>query len=259
MIISIITVCYNSENTINETVESIYNQSYKNFEYIVIDGSSKDKTIEIIQSYRFNNLKIISEPDLGIYDAMNKGFSMASGDIICFLNSDDRYIDKNIFFDVIHSFNSNKCDFVYGDVNMTNNQGKLIRQWIVGDIMPFNSHFSQIPHPCFFIKRSLLLKLLKPFDDSYRIAADLKQQLLLISKFGARGYYLKKPLVEMKLGGESTRNFRSYFLGWIESRRAFNDVNGSGGFLFVVEKVFTKIKTIRSLNFFNIIFFRDFK
>jgi glycosyltransferase len=182
---------------------------------------------------------------------MNKGFSYATGDIIGYLNSDDYYLDENILAEVVRAFELNQCDYVYGDVEMIDKSGKLIRHWITGEISPGNMYGKQIPHPAFFVKKEFLEKLLVVFDDSYRIAADLKQQLIIINKLKASGHYIQKSLVVMRLGGESTRSFFSYINGWIESRRAYNDVFGSGGTFFTLRKVLTKLKSIRSARIFE--------
>jgi glycosyltransferase involved in cell wall biosynthesis len=251
MRISIITVCYNSVNTIADALKSIQMQTYDKVEHIIIDGASCDGTLDIIKSFGANISKLVSEADGGIYNAMNKGFSYATGDVIGYLNSDDYYFDKNILAEVVRAFELNQCDYVYGDVEMIDKSGRLVRHWITGKISPGNMHGKQIPHPVFFIKKEFLEKLLVVFDDSYRIAADLKQQLIIINKLKASGYYIQKPLVVMRLGGESTRSLFSYINGWIESRRAYNDVFGSGGTCFTLRKVLTKLKTIRSTHIFD--------
>lgn len=245
MRISIITVCYNSVSTIADTLKSIQMQTYGRVEHIIIDGSSCDGTLDVIRSFGKNIFKLISEPDSGIYNAMNKGFTYATGDIIGYLNSDDYYLDKNVLTEVVHAFELNQCDFVYGDVEMIDKSGRLVRRWVTGKITPGNTRGKQIPHPVFFVKKEFLEKLSAVFDDSYRIAADLKQQLIIVNKLKASGYYIQKPLVVMRLGGESTGSLTSYINGWIESKRAYNDVFGSGGTLFTLRKVLSKLKSIR--------------
>jgi glycosyltransferase len=225
-------------------------QTYEEIEHIIIDGASSDGTLDIVNRYSPYISKIVSEADSGIYDAMNKGFSYATGDIIGYLNSDDHYLDENILAEVVSAFKLNQCDYVYGDVEMINSSGALVRHWVTGKISPGNLRGKQIPHPAFFAKKELLKKLSEVFDDSYRIAADLKQQLIIINKIKASGYYIPKPLVVMRLGGESTSSLFSYINGWIESRRAYNDVFGSGGTFFTLRKVLSKLKSIRSTHIF---------
>lgn len=244
---SIITPCYNSELTITNTLDSIYNQKYKNFEHIIIDGGSTDGTVNIIKSHRSKNLIFISEADDGIYDAMNKGFSYSNGDVVCFLNSDDFYIDDNVLSDVYTAFLNENLDFVYGDLLMVNSKGEAKRRWITGDDCSYFLNGKQIPHPVLFVKKDLLLKIDPVFDSSYKIAADLKQQLIFVNKFHSTGFYIKRPLTVMRLGGTSTRGFLSYFQGWIESRRAYNEIFGSGGTLFTIRKALSKLSGIISI------------
>ena len=250
MKISIITVCYNSASTIRNTFDSVAKQNYKDIEYIVIDGQSTDSTIDIVEYYSGLITKFISERDNGIYDAMNKGFSHASGDIVGYLNSDDKYTNENILSNVVAAFNRSGCDYVYGDVEMRDSSGRLIRQWVTGEIERGNVDCHQIPHPSFFIKKQLLQALPKAFDDSFRLAADLKQQLIITTRLNALGYYIPKPLVVMMVGGASTKNLCSYIEGWIESRKAYNDIFGGGGTFFALRKIASKFKSIRSTNLF---------
>ena len=132
MKVSIITVCFNSEKYIQTAIESVLNQNYDDIEYIIIDGGSTDSTIEIIKSYKDKITTFISEPDKGIYDAMNKGLKLASGEIIATLNSDDLYIDNTILSTVVDSFNKNKCEIVYGDLFYVkqDNTNYIVRKWI---------------------------------------------------------------------------------------------------------------------------------
>ena len=249
--ISIITVCFNSAKTIDKTLHSINEQTYQNIEHIIVDGGYSDDTLKIIDVEGCRVSKVISESDAGIYDAMNKGFSLASGDIVGYLNSDDRYFDGTTLAEVASVFAQNQCDYVYGDVEMIDSFGRTIRHWVTGDISHGDLCGKQIPHPAFFVKRKILQKLPMVFDATYRIAADLKQQLIIINKYKASGCYIQKTLAVMRLGGKSTSGLCSYFNGWMESRRAYNDVFGFGGTFFTLRKVFFKVKGIRSLNLFQ--------
>jgi len=241
--ISIITVTKNSARTIERAVRSVYFQKDVKVEHIIKDAGSNDQTIEIA---RLTNplLTVVSIKDTGIYDAMNQGYSKSTGDIIAFLNSDDHYIDDHVLSDVINAFNVSDCDFVYGDIIMASLSGEIVRVWQTGKIGAEGLAWQQIPHPSIFIKRNVLSQLLLPFDPSYKISADFKQQLLIINKFKLKGAYLNRPLVMMETGGESTNSFSSYFTGWKESVRAYNEVFGSGGIWYVVKKVFSKLKGV---------------
>ena len=129
MRISIITVSYNAKNTIEKSLKSIENQSYNNIEHIIIDGGSKDNTLEICNSFPHVS-KIISEPDKGVYDAFNKGLKLATGDVIGFLNADDIFYDNNSVSEIVEAFSNNKTDIVYGNLDYVSSEGKVIRNWI---------------------------------------------------------------------------------------------------------------------------------
>jgi glycosyltransferase involved in cell wall biosynthesis len=249
--ISIITVSYNSSATIANTLRSVKSQKHRNCEHIVIDGASNDDTLAVIQREGQHVVLLVSEPDKGIYDAMNKGLARATGDLIGFLNSDDAYADDAVLSNVAQHFVAGNVDYVYGDIQMLNEAGEVVRHWQTGDISAKGLWNTQIPHPALFVRRSLLNSLSPAFDTSYRISADLKQQLILINKLGARGAYLKRPLTLMSIGGVSTGGLRSYTAGWKESARAYNEVFGGGGWWYTIKKVASKIRGIRKFRQFN--------
>lgn len=236
---SIITVSKNSARTIERTVQSVLQQRDVDYEHILKDACSTDNTVEIAKKIN-TNIIIRSVGDSGIYDGMNQGFSLSSGDIVAFLNSDDYYADSNVLRDVGILFDDLDCDYVYSNIRMNSCSGKSVRVWNVGNIGEAGLDGKQVPHPGFFVKRAVLSKLDGPFDPSYKISADLKQQLLIINKMRFSGAYLDRVVVEMETGGESTNSLKSYYLGWRESVRAFNEVFGHGGIPFVVKKVFSK-------------------
>lgn len=244
MKVSVITVTKNSAGTIERTVRSVVSQQAIEVEHVIKDAGSIDRTIELAKDVN-PTLVVVSKPDVGIYDAMNQGFMASSGDIIAFLNSDDYYIDPNVLSDVLRAFKNNSCDFVYGDIKMASLTGEIVREWQTGPIGMDGLIGQQIPHPGLFIKRDVLVKLCLPFDISYKISADLKQQLIVINKLKCKGQYLKRSLVIMETGGESTNSLASYFLGWKESVRAYNEVFGCGGLWFVIQKVLSKFKGVR--------------
>lgn len=245
--ISIITVSYNSEATIANTLRSVRTQTFMDYEHIIVDGASDDSTLSIVQREGRHVARLISEPDKGIYDAMNKGLSIASGELVGFLNSDDVYADDTVLEDVADLFDHGNVDFVYGDIEMLNKAGEVVRHWRTGDIPSVGFWSKQIPHPAFFVKRSLLNAIQPAFDPSYKISADLKQQLTLINKFGARGAYIRRSLAFMSIGGASTSGLRSYAVGWMESARAYNEIFGSGGWWYTIKKVTSKFKHIRKI------------
>jgi glycosyltransferase involved in cell wall biosynthesis len=244
--ISIVTVTKNSSKTIEKNIYSVKTQKNVCVEHLIKDAFSDDGTSEL--ALKINpKINLIVSKDSGIYDAMNQGFSAASGDIIAFLNSDDYYIDDQVLFDVIKEFNSGNIDYVYGDINMVRKDGVILREWKTGIIEKKDMlRGFQIPHPAFFCKKELLMKIDAPFDARYRVSADMKQQLILLNTLNARGKYINRVLTVMALGGESTRGIGSYFLGWRESARAYQEVLGKNGWHFVFWKVVKKLKSIRA-------------
>jgi len=245
--ISVVTVCFNSARSIRDTLRSVAGQSGAHHEHIIVDGGSTDETMAIVREREFARVRWISEADKGIYDAMNKGVALATGELVGFLNSDDRYADARVLADVVAAYESSHCDFVYGNLQMVNAQGRVVRNWKTGSIPPGGLTGTQIPHPALFVSRQLLGKIQPPFDPSYQISADLKQQLIFVNKMRARGTYLPRPLALMRLGGASTRGLSGYLLGWRESARAYNEVFGKGGYWYTLRKVISKAKGIRRM------------
>lgn len=237
--ISIITVCLNSEKTISKTVHSVREQTYKNVEHIVKDGVSSDKTIEIVKETN-PKAKIFCQKDEGIYDAMNQGFELASGDLILFLNSDDYLSDNKIVEKVASIFKNGSFDIIAGDVRIFSDRNRRLRYW--------RSHFAknqsltyyQLPHPGIFIKRSILRKLDPVFDPKLKYGSDLKQQLQLNKQFDLRVYLLNEIVSEMKHGGKSTNGPIDYILGFVESKQIYNEIYYSKGTLFAILKVLRK-------------------
>ena len=228
-LLSVITVCYNSEKTIKRTIESLLVQSFKGFEYIIIDGKSSDKTIEIIKSYEkeFKKNKIcfkwISEKDKGLYDAINKGISLASGDIIANLNSDDFYIDENVISDVVSKFEGENTDLLYSDLYYVDpkNTNKVIRNWKSGKYNRNNFLFGWMPpHPTFFV-RSELYKKYGTFNLALKSAADYELMLRFLFKHGASASYIHRPLVRMRVGGVSNASLKNRWKANQEDRKAW--------------------------------------
>lgn len=244
--ISIVTATWNSAQTLQECLNSISRQSYKNFDHIIIDGMSTDDTLKIIK----NNIEKIrifkSEPDHGIYDALNKGFALSIGDVVGILHSDDVFYDEEVLSKVAIAFGDPEIDYVYGDIEMIDGGGRLVRYWKAGLLKNGKIKSTQIPHPALFLSRKLIERINPIFDPSYFIAADLKQQLIFANILNAKGKYINSPLVKMRVGGTSTANFGAYLKGWRESRRAWNEVHGSGGGLYVFKKILSKLKGLKA-------------
>jgi len=245
MRVSVVTVCFNSEKTITETIKSVRSQRYNEVQHIIKDGFSTDNTLSLIKEQnKDNSIKLISNKDKGIYDAMNIGLKEANGEIVCFLNSDDRFTNPTVLDKVVDAFKNNKSDYVYGNIEMVNFKRQIKRIWRSPEIKK-GIFFSQLPHPAFFAKKNVLDDLSPAFDEKYEIAADLKQQLMICGNVNLKSTYIDSSLASMTLGGKSTRNLKSIIFGWHESRKAFNEVNGSGGLIFVFMKVLKKIFQIR--------------
>ena len=213
MKISIITVCYNSEKTIKETFESVLQQTYDNFEYIVIDGKSKDNTLKIIKDYqkkfkkRNIDFKYKSEKDKGLFDAMNKGIDESSGEIIGIINSDDVIHDPNAFKKIVERFKKDKCDVTYSDLYiMDYNMEKVNRVFISGRKSYKIGWYP--PHPTMYVKKDVYNKYGK-YDLEYRIAADY-DFMIRIMKNNVKMSYIQEPLIYMRSGGVSTNGFKGY-------------------------------------------------
>lgn len=216
MKVSIITVCYNSENTIEQTIQSVINQSYNNIEYIIIDGGSTDGTLDIIKKYEDKIASWRSESDNGIYDAMNKGIKKATGDIIGIINSDDWY-DCNTLQHVVKVFCENQnVDIVHGDEITVNEYGKELGRRKVRKVA--SDSLYAIPnfiHPSFFIKKDMYMKY-GFFDCSYKIAADY-ELVLRMYLAGAKFYYEENDLVYFRWGGVSNNQHR--WRGMMEEKK----------------------------------------
>jgi glycosyltransferase involved in cell wall biosynthesis len=211
--ITIITVCYNSEKTIKETIESVLKQDYNYIEYIVIDGGSIDNTLGIINLYQNKIHKIISEPDNGIYDAINKGVELATGDIVGIINSDDVFYNNQVISRIANCFELNKnLDSVIGDIVFLNSKGKVHRQYKSTNWNPKKFRWGMMPpHPTFYCKKSIFVKL-GYYRNDLKIAADyeLMMRFLLVNNISFK--YISMFFVKMSLGGTSTKNLRSKLL-----------------------------------------------
>jgi glycosyltransferase involved in cell wall biosynthesis len=222
--VSIITITYNSEKTLVQTIESVLSQSYQNIEYIIIDGNSTDKTVEIIKSYGERVSIFLSEKDDGIYDAMNKGLKLATGDIVGILNSDDVYFNNRVIEDVVEVFKKEKCASVYGDLYYVaeDNLERVSRYW---KSSPFKEgSFKQgwhPAHPTFFVKREIYEKY-GYFDLNMKVSADFELMLRFLEKYAISTAYLPKVLVKMRLGGESNRSIQNIIKGNKSILKAFD-------------------------------------
>lgn len=214
MLISIITVTFNSDKTVRDTIESVLNQSYHNYEYIIKDGGSKDDTLEICREYESKfkgRMKIISAPDKGIYDAMNMGIEATTGDVVGLLNSDDFYTSNDVLQSIANTFNEKEIDAVYGDVHYVKDDDltKCVRYYSSAIFRRSFMRFGMMPaHPSFYCKKAVYNKY-GCFDTSYNIAADFESLLRFIYIGNIKTQYIKKDFVTMRTGGASTAGFNS--------------------------------------------------
>lgn len=205
--ISLITVVFNAERSISRCIESVLQQTYDNVEYIIIDGASTDETIPIIDQYRHRVSHVLSEPDRGIYDAMNKGIKLATGDIIGMLNADDVFADFNILSNVARAFMQQQADIIYGDLDFINENGRIVRKWRSGfyTLNSFNRGWMP-PHPTFYCKRNLFEKF-GFYSLEHGTAADYELMLKFMYRNKLPAFYLKTVMVKMKIGGKSNKSF----------------------------------------------------
>ncbi|MGD9625337.1 MAG: glycosyltransferase family 2 protein [Arcobacter sp.] len=220
MKISIITVVWNNAKTIKNAIDSVLSQTYDNIEYIIIDGASTDGTVEILQSYGNKITKFISEKDKGLYDAMNKGIRLATGDIVGILNSDDFYIDEFVIEKVVKEFEEKQVDSVYADLVFVKpeNLNKTVRYYDSSRCMPDKFKYALYPaHPTFFVKNKIYKKY-GLFKTNYKIGADfdIMARFLYTNKISYS--YIKEPLIKMRIGGVST-SFSSVWINSLEQLR----------------------------------------
>jgi glycosyltransferase involved in cell wall biosynthesis len=227
MKISIITVVWNNKETIKDAIDSVLSQTYKKIEYIIIDGASTDGTVKIIQSYGDKITKFVSQKDKGLYDAMNKGINLATGDIVGILNSDDVYLDINVIQNVIDVFEKKKVDSAYGDLYYVdeNNLSKVSRYWKSSDFV--QGSFSKgwhPPHPTFFVKKEIYNKY-GIFDDNNKISADFELMLRFLERFKISTTYLPQVIVKMREGGASNQSIKNIIKGNLNILKAFDENN----------------------------------
>ena len=245
MKVSIITVCFNIAETIEDTITSVLSQDYRDIEYIVVDGGSTDGTLDIINRYKNKIAKVISEPDNGIYDAMNKGLRSSTGDIIATLNGDDMYAEKTTVSQMAEFIQHNGLDAAYGDLIYVDRRdtGHVKRFWQPGRYKKGAfSHGWVIPHPTFFCRKEIYEKF-GYFNDTLQIAADFELMLRLVEKHQIKIGYMEKVIVKMGTGGRANV-LRGIIQGNKEIIKSFrlNDLHLSPWFF--VRKPITKISQL---------------
>ena len=223
MKISIITTTYNSSYTIRDCVSSVNSQTHPDIEHIIIDGASNDNTIEIIKSIPNRVSKIISEPDNGIYDGMNKGIRLATGDILGILNSDDLYLDYHVIEKIVDIFKTRKVDCVHAELYYVKkgNTNQIVRHWKTCDYIPGAFKKGWHPaHPTFFVRKEVYEKY-GLFNLDFRLAADFELMLRFLERYKITSTYIPKPIVRMRLGGATSKNLKNVINQNIECYKAF--------------------------------------
>lgn len=236
MKISIITVTYNSESTILSALKSLNEQSYRNVEHIIIDGASTDHTLKIVRENTTSRTLIVSEPDDGIYSALNKGLRLATGDIIGLLHSDDSYYDPSTLQHIMSTLCEAKADFIYGDLVFRSNKKIQVfnRMW---KSSPYNKSMLykgwMPPHPTMFVKREVV-NLVGMYDEQYKISADYDFMIRLCLHKSVKGIYTKQPIVKMSVGGASGNTPLKFYHKSIEDYKIIkrNELGGLQCLLF---------------------------
>lgn len=241
--VSIITAVFNREHLIECAMRSVLAQDYFNVEHVVIDGASTDATLNVVEYFARNDLKVLSEPDDGIYDALNRGFSVSTGDIIGLLHSDDTFYDDHVISDVVSLFNDPDVDIVYGDLNYISESDhkKVQRHWISGQYSQTKLKFGWMPpHPAMFIRRSVF-ETYGGYDTSFRISADFDAILRWLRNGDLTLKYLPRVLVNMRSGGASNGSIHKAILKTKEDFVALKK-NGVGGFYTLFLKKASKLR-----------------
>ena len=257
MKVTIITTTYNREQTLDCTIQSVYNQSYKNIEYIIIDGASTDNSLEVIKNNELQfkgRLKWISEPDKGLYDALNKGIQLATGDIIGILHSDVFFKKDNIVEQIVSVFKEDKtCDALYGDVHYvkSENLNKCIRYYSSKIFRPQLMRLGFIPaHPTFYMRKECY-RHFGGYKTNYKIAADFEFLLRVILNGRIKTKYLPLDMVTMRTQGLSTSGWKSHWIIMNEHLRACRENNVYTNILLLSLRYLYKILEIITYKLFK--------
>jgi glycosyltransferase involved in cell wall biosynthesis len=243
MKVTIITAVYNGQEHIASCIESVLSQDYPHIEYIIVDGASKDSTLEIVKSYGSRIAQVISEPDRGMYDAMNKGLKLATGDIVGILNSDDFYVNNHIVSQVVSKFEETKADSLYADIAFVSKENleKVLRYYSSASFKPWKFRFGYMPaHPSFFLKRSMYMQhgLFKP---DFKLCADFDLLVRLYHVHKISAVYLPQMVVKMRMGGKSNQSLQNVMLLNREILRGCLENGIKTNLIFIYIKYFTKV------------------
>jgi len=232
--ISIITATYNSAATVAQTLESIKAQDHPSVEHIIIDGLSKDDTLRIVGNYA-HVARIVSEKDAGIYDAMNKGIALASGDIVGILNSDDVYVDNQVLSGIAETFKDEEVDACYADLQYVQQYdlNRVVRTWKSGRLNKKSFYWGWMPpHPTFFVRKNVYEKV-GLFNTALKSAADYEMMLRILVKNKMRAQYIPRVIVKMSTGGVSNASIRNRLKANKEDRLAWK-LNGLRPYFFTL-------------------------
>jgi glycosyltransferase involved in cell wall biosynthesis len=245
MKVSIVTVCFNNVDTVEDTVRSVMSQTHSDLEHVIVDGKSTDGTVDVLAKYRDRIDTIVSEPDEGIYDAMNKGIRLATGQMVGFLNADDIYADSNVISDIVAAVQAGQYDAAYGDLVYVprHDVSRVLRYWKAGEYRPGDFYNGWVPpHPTFFCRRFLFEKL-GSFNSFYRIAGDFELMLRFIEGHGIRVAYVPRSLVRMRVGGKAN-TIRGIVCGNREILHAFASNGLKPSLRFFWHKPFVKLSQL---------------
>jgi len=240
--ISVITAVYNNRDTLAAALDSALSQTHDEVELIVIDGGSTDGTLDVLRSYADRLAVLVSEPDQGIYDALNKGIRLASGEVVGFLHSDDLFADGDVLSRIATAFADPVVGAVYGDLLYVRkvNPDQVVRYWRAGGFSPGKLARGWMPpHPTFYVRRSVYERL-GLFDTNYRIGADYDCILRFLGRFGVQVWYIPEVLVKMRVGGASNRSLKNILRKSQEDYRALKN-NKVGGIGTLVWKNLSKL------------------
>lgn len=244
MKISIVTITYNSAATIEDTIKSVVVQDYPDMEYLLIDGKSKDSTLQIAEKYKDKITKIVSEKDGGLYYGLNKGLKMATGDVIGAIHSDDLYAHPQVVSNVMKLFNADpELEGVYADLIFVNREdtNKVMRVWKAGEYKPDSFEKGWMPpHPTFFVRKSVYEKY-GYINTDLKLSADYELMLRLIHKHKIKIAYLPETIVKMRMGGVSNISFFVKLKANIEDKLAWKMNNLKPGLFTTLRKPLRKI------------------
>ena len=242
MKISIITITYNSATTLQRALASVQQQIYKDIEHVIVDGGSTDGTKDLIAAYagKHKNVRWISEPDDGIYNALNKGIALATGDVIGFLHSDDVFASPDVIAQIAEAMEQHKVDVVYGDLQYCRGD-KVVRRWKSNPYDPRSLKFGWMPpHPTVYVRREVYEHVGK-YDEWFRISADY-DMMIRVFQAGYSSHYIPSVLVCMETGGASNKNARARLSKTQEDHIVLKKNNIGAGYLTVACKQLRKIK-----------------